>query len=86
LLTVVPLEALYLLGSTRTVTLLYVGTGIVAVAARFSIPYLLRRVRRRFVFTLGTLSLAVSSISLALNEVPALAVGLVLSTFAFAVA
>jgi hypothetical protein len=40
LLTVVPLEALYLLGSARTVTLLYVGTGIVAVAARFSIPYL----------------------------------------------
>jgi ACDE family multidrug resistance protein len=84
LLTVVPLEALYLLGSARTVTLLYVGTGIVAVAARFSIPYLLRRVQRRFVFTLGTLSLAVSSISLALNEVPALAVGLVLSTFTFA--
>ena len=84
LLTVVPLEALNLLGSAWTVTLLYVGTGLVAVAARFSIPYLLRLVRRRFVFTLGTLSLAVSSILLAFNEVPALAAGLMLGTFAFA--
>ena len=84
LLTVVPLEALDLLGSAWAVTLLYVGTGLVAVAARFSIPYLLRLVRRRFVFTLGTLSLAVSSILLAFNEVPALAASLVLSTFAFA--
>ena len=84
MLTVVPLEALYLLGSARTVTLLHVGTGLVAATVRFSIPYLLRLVRRRFVFTLGTLSLAVSSILLAFNGVPALAVGLVLRTFAFA--
>jgi len=84
LLTVVPLEALRLLGSARTVTLLYVGTGLVAVAGRFTIPYLVRLIRRRFVFTLGTLSLAVSSILLAFNQVPTLAAGLVLSTFAFA--
>lgn len=84
LLTVVPLEALYLLGSARAVTLLYVGTGLVAVAGRFSIPYLVRLIRRRFVFTVGTLSLAASSILLAQNHVPALAAGLVLSTFAFA--
>ena len=84
LLTVVPLEALYLLDSARAVTLLYVGTGLVAVAGRFSIPYLGEAAPRRFVFTLGTLSLAASSILLAFNQVPALAAGLVLSTFAFA--
>ena len=84
LLTVVPLEALNLLGSARAVTLFYVGTGLVAVAGRFSIPYLVRLLRRRFVFTLGTLSLATSSIFLAFDQVPALAAGLVLSTFAFA--
>ena len=38
LLTVVPLEALKLLGSARTVTLLYVATGLVAMFGRFSIP------------------------------------------------
>ncbi len=84
LLTVVPLEALYLLDSARAVTLLYVGTGLVAVAGRFSIPYLVKLLRRRFVFTLGALSLAASSVLLAFNQVPALAAGLVLSTFAFA--
>ena len=82
--TVVPLQALYLLDSARAVTLLYVGTGLVAVAGRFSIPYLVKLLRRRFVFTLGALSLAASSVLLAFNQVPALAASLVLSTFAFA--
>jgi hypothetical protein len=66
------------------VTLLYVATGLVAVFGRFSIPYLVRLIRRRFVFTLGTLSLVISSILFAFDEVPALAGGLILSTFAFA--
>jgi MFS transporter, ACDE family, multidrug resistance protein len=84
LLAVVPLEALHLLGNARTVTVFYVGIGLVAVLGRFSIPLLVRLIRRRFVFTLGTFSLAGSSILLASNRVPALALGLVLSTFAFA--
>jgi hypothetical protein len=67
LLTVVPLETLKLLGNARAVTLLYVGTGFVAVIGRFSIPYLVGLIRRRFVFTLGTLSLAISSIMLAFD-------------------
>jgi hypothetical protein len=37
-----------------------VGTDLVAVAGRFSIPYLVRLLQRRYVFTLGTLSLAAS--------------------------
>ena len=49
----VPLEALHLLGDARAVTLLYVGAGLVAVAGRFSIPFLVRLIRRRFVFTPG---------------------------------
>src|SRR5215469_13148684 len=84
LLTVVPLEALKLLGSARAVTSVYVAIGLVAVIGRFSIPYLVRLIRRRFVFTLGTLPLVVSSILLAFDEVPALAGGLTLGTFAFA--
>src|SRR5450631_117146 len=84
LLTVVPLEALHLLGAARAVTLLYVGAGLIAVAGRFSIPFLVGSIGRRSVFTLGSLSLAASSILFALNDVPFLACGLVLSTFAFA--
>jgi MFS transporter, ACDE family, multidrug resistance protein len=84
LLTVVPLEALHLLGAARAVTLLYVAAGLIAVVGRFSIPFLIVLIGRRSVFTLGTLSLAASSILFALNNVPFLASGLVLSMFAFA--
>src|SRR5690242_5199187 len=84
LLTVVPLEALSLLGTARSATLLYVFTGLVAVIGRFSIPYLVALIRRRFVFTIGAIALATSSSLLALDELRLLAVGLVLSTFAFA--
>ncbi len=84
LLTVVPLEALHLLGSARAVTLLYVAAGLVAVVGRFSIPFLVRLIKRRFVFSLGTLSLAASAALMAADRLPALAVGLALSIFAFA--
>ncbi|MEA2742236.1 MAG: hypothetical protein QOG25_607 [Acetobacteraceae bacterium] len=84
LLTVVPLEALHLLGAARAVTLLYVGAGLIAVVGRFSIPFLIGSIGRPLVFTLGTLSLAASGILFALNNVPFLACGLVLSMFAFA--
>ncbi len=84
LLTVVPLEALHLLGTARAVTLLYVGTGLVTVVGRFSIPFMVHLIQRRFVFSLGTLSLAASSFLLACDQLQTLAAGLVLSTFAFA--
>jgi MFS family permease len=84
LLTVVPLEALTLVGTARAVTLLYVAAGLVAVAARFTIPYLVRLIQRRFVFSLGTLLLAFSAVLMAADRLPTLAVGLALSIFAFA--
>ncbi len=84
LLTVVPLEALQLLGNARAVTLLYVAVGLVAVIGRFSIPFLVRLINRRFVFSLGALSLAVSAALMAADRLPALAIGLALSIFATA--
>ncbi len=84
LLTVVPLEALDLVGDARAVTLLYVAAGLVAVAGRFSIPFLLRLIKRRYVFSLGAVLLAASAALMAANQLPALAVGLALSIFATA--
>lgn len=84
LLTVVPLEALQLLGNARAVTLLYVAVGLVAVIGRFSIPFLVRLINRRFVFSIGALSLAVSAALMAADRLPALAIGLALSIFATA--
>ena len=84
LLTVVPLEALALVGDARAVTLLYVAAGLVAVAGRFSIPFLLRLIKRRYVFSLGAVMLAGSAALMAADQLPALAVGLALSIFATA--
>jgi MFS family permease len=84
LLTVVPLEALHLLGGARAVTLLYLVAGLAAVAGRFCIPMLVHLFQRRMVFTLGALLLAVSAALQAMGVVWALAVGLALATFAFA--
>src|SRR5215468_4080187 len=52
LLTVVPLEALRLLGTARAVTLLYAVAGLAAVVGRFSIPVLVQLIQRRSVFSL----------------------------------
>jgi MFS family permease len=84
LLTVVPLGALRLLGTPQAVTLLYAGAGLAAVAGRFSIPYLVRLIGRRPVFTLGAASLAVSSVLFAVDRLPTFTAGIVLSAFAFA--
>ncbi len=84
LLTVVPLEALHLVGTARAVTLLYVAAGLVAVVGRFSIPFLVRLIKRRYVFSLGAVAMAASAALMAVDRLWALAAGLVLSTFAIA--
>jgi hypothetical protein len=61
LLTVVPLEALRLLGTARAVTLLYIAAGLAAVMARLSIPLLVQLIRRRFVLSLGAALLIVGT-------------------------
>ena len=60
LLTVIPLEALRLLGTARAVTLLYVAAGLAAVIGRLSIPLLVQLIQRRLVFSLGASLLAIS--------------------------
>ena len=84
LLTVLPLGALRLLGTAQAVTLLYAATGLAAVAGRFSIPFLVRLLGRRRVFTLGALSLTISSLLFATDLLPAFAAGLVLNTVGIA--
>jgi MFS family permease len=84
LLTVVPLEALHLLGSARAVTLLYLVAGVAAVAGRLSIPLLVHRFQRRLVFSLGTLLLASSALLQATGTLLGLGIGLALGIFAFA--
>jgi MFS family permease len=84
LLTVVPLEALRLLGTVRAVTLLYVVAGLAALIGRLSIPLLVQRIQRRLVFSLGASLLVVSAALLASGDLTTFACGLALSGFAFA--
>jgi MFS transporter, ACDE family, multidrug resistance protein len=84
LLTVLPLEALRLLGTARAVTLLYIAAGLAAVMARLSIPMLVQLIRRRFVLSLGASLLVVSTSLMAIGGVPVFACGLALNSFAFA--
>ena len=84
LLTVVPLEALRLLGTARAVTLLYAVAGLAAVVGRFSIPVLVQLIQRRAVFSLGASQLAISAVLLASGSPVAFALGLAFSSFAFA--
>jgi hypothetical protein len=76
LLTVVPLEALRLLGTARAVTLLYVTAGLAAVLARLSIPLLVRLIRRRFVLSLGAFVLIVGTLLLTSDDILIFACGL----------
>src|SRR6478736_9047718 len=76
LLTVVPLEALRLLGTARAVTLLYAVAGLAAVFGRFSIPVLVQLIQRRSVFSLGASQLAISAVLSASGSPVAFALGL----------
>ncbi len=84
LLTVVPLDALRLLGTARAVTLLYIAAGVTGVLARLIIPLLVQLIRRRFVLSLGAVLLIAGAALLTRGGVSTLACGLALNSFAFA--
>jgi MFS transporter, ACDE family, multidrug resistance protein len=83
LLTVVPLEALRLLGDARAVSLLYLVIGFTGLAGRLAIPLLCLLIRRRWVFSLGSFALVAGAILLSLETPIGLVLGLILCTFAY---
>lgn len=84
LLSVVPLQALGLLNNARSVTLLYVVAGLIGVVGRFCVPILTRLLGRALVHSLGSLSLLLSGVLMSLDLLPALAIAIVVNSFAFA--
>lgn len=78
LATVIPLQAFALLGSAQRVSLLYFGVGLCGVAGSFLIPGLVRRIRRRLVYSLGAVLLAGAAGSLASGTLAGQAVGMML--------
>jgi hypothetical protein len=77
LLTVVPLEALRLLGTDRAVTLLYLAAGLAAL----SIPLLVQQIQLRFVFSPGASLLVVSVALLASGGRTTFACGLAIHAY-----
>lgn len=70
LLTIVPLQAYALLGQAREVSLLYVLVGITGLASSFTIPLLIRRFRRRWVYAMGAVLLIATAALLATRTLP----------------
>jgi len=82
LLTVVPLQAYRVLGDAQRVSLLYFGAGLVGIAGSLTIPWLVRRLRRRRVFSLGVLAMALAAVMFTREDTLGLAAGLALMAFA----
>ncbi|MEX0808410.1 MAG: MFS transporter [Dongiaceae bacterium] len=84
LATVIPLSAHEMLGNARDVAILYTAVGLTGLAGSFSIPFLIRHFRRRWVYTGGAIGMIVAAGLIALHTLPTQAVGMVLRSFAIA--
>lgn len=80
LITVLPLTAYRLLGSKETVSLAYTGVALVALGFSLGIPVLVRRLTRRWAYTLGCGLLGAFAVLLALDAPPALVAAMLCRT------
>ena len=66
---VIPLEANALLRDAQPISLVYAVVGIVAFTTSFLVPLLLLRLRRKWIFSAGTLSMVLAPLLMLLSEV-----------------
>ncbi len=74
----IPIEALRLLGNAQNVSVLWFFVSLAGLGATLTVPWLVRKLARRWVYTLGALMLAGATISMMGGTLPFLALGLVL--------
>jgi MFS family permease len=84
LITVLPLEALSFLGSAQKVSMLYLGVSLAGLCGSLSVPWLVHRLRRRWVFTLGAFCMVGSAFVFTFRIFPAFVAGMVLHVLAVA--
>lgn len=82
LTTVIPLVALDTLGNARDSSILFFGTTLVGVVLSWFIPALVRRIRPRWVYTLGAALMAIVPFFLARETLAGLALGMGMRVFA----
>ena len=76
LVTVLPLTAYALFGGKEAVSLAYTLVSLAALGFTFAIPMLVRRLSRRWAYTLGAALLGLYAVLLALDAPPALVLGM----------
>ena len=74
----IPIEALRLLGDAHSVSILFLLVSFTGFGATLTVPWLVRKLARRWVYTLGALMLAGAAASMAAGSLGFLALGLVL--------
>jgi len=82
LTTIIPLIVLKTLGNARDSSIMFFGTVLAGVALSWFIPALVRKIRPRWVYTLGAGLMAIVPFFLAVETVAALALGMALRVFA----
>ena len=76
LVTVLPLQALALLGDAQAVSLFYFGVSFAGLLGTLALPWLVRRMRRRWVVTLSAICIAAAAPLFASGTLAGLAAGL----------
>jgi MFS family permease len=84
LATVIPLQAYALLQDARDVSLLYFGVGATGLIGSFTIPLLIRRLRRRWVYSMGVGLFVLAAALLATGTLAGQASGMLIRAFATA--
>jgi MFS family permease len=78
---VVPIQTYDLMQSERGVSILYTGMSLLGLISTLSIPLLIVRIPRRWVYTAGATALMLGCCAFALDTLPGQAAGLFLRTF-----
>ncbi len=81
LATVIPLQALALLGNAQKVSLLFFAVSIAGLCGSFTVPWLIRRTRRRWVYSMGAVLLVAASALLANATLVGQVAGMVLRVY-----
>lgn len=76
LATVIPLDAFAFLGSAQKVSFLFFAVSFVGLAGSFAVPWMVRRTARRWVYSLGALTLIGASIFLGMGTLPMQVIGM----------
>jgi len=78
LTTVIPLEALRIVGSAQTVSVLFFSASLVGLAGGLLVPWIVRRTARRWVYTAGVVLLGLAAVVLAGGTPTAQVLGMML--------